>query len=187
MGCGASTRPVIVLYINEANPPCELVAGDAADMPGFFPPSGLITKPDCVWFDDREFVKQCRSAMIEAVAVYQGELINGMEITYVLDGMVKVVLHGQTKGLKRFVQMQEAQHINSITCTWSEAGVHSLELTMSNHASLKAVGTKGEGNQRKVFSCAGERRGFVAFKGMHREVLSCLFVYTWKLVKNAGP
>jgi hypothetical protein len=112
--------------------------------------------------------------MIEAVAVYQGELINGIAITYVLDGMVKVVVtHGPIKGLKLSVQMKGAQHINSIACTWSEAGLHSIELTMSDHASLKAVGTKGVGNQRKVFSCSEERRGFVAFKGMHREVLSC--------------
>jgi hypothetical protein len=45
MGCGASTKPMIGLYVNEANPPCELVAGEAADMPEFFPPSGLITRP----------------------------------------------------------------------------------------------------------------------------------------------
>lgn len=184
MGCGASTRTMTVLFINESNPPCELVAGNAVEMPSFFPPSGIIKKDNLVTFDDREFIKQSRSTYIEGVAVYVSEVVNGLEINYVIDGALKKLTHGSATGTKHILDMSGDSHINQVDCTWSSTAVNSISFTTSDGKNLKAIGSKGLGNYEKTFNCVDSNRGFVGFKGQHQEHLTCLFVYTWKLVRS---
>jgi hypothetical protein len=58
--------------------------------------------------------------------VFQGELINGLEVSYVLDGILKsVALHTIKLGEKHSLVMVSDEHINSITSSWSDAGLHS--------------------------------------------------------------
>jgi hypothetical protein len=152
-------------------------------MPTFFPPSGLVKKDDFIAFDDREFIKQCQSAYIEKLTVYQGELINGLEVSYVLDGILKTVAHHNNQGEKHSLVMVSDEHINSIATSWSDAGLHSLELTTNTGKRINVLGSRGPGPQSKTFTCAAERRGVVAFKGLQRSALGSLLVYTWKLAK----
>jgi len=173
-----------VLFINESNPPSEVVGGKLVEMPGFFPPSGVVKKDDWVHFDDREFIKQCRSVYIESITFFTGDVLSGLEVNYVLDGLLKKVTHGTTAGQKHTLDLGGEDHINQIESTNSEAGIHSLRITTNERKQLNAVGTKGPAADKINFSCQDSRRGVVAFKGQHQTHMTCLIVYTWKLVKS---
>ena len=96
------------------------------------------TAKTAIPFNDREVISKARSAYhIESIVVEYGKLIQGIQVTYQVDGELRVVSHNMLEGqMKRVSQedrqsllgvknrqavmkTEEFEHIEFLDCTYS--------------------------------------------------------------------
>ncbi len=92
-------------------------------------------------FDDFDLaLRSARSTHLQKICVSSGKLIQGLQLTYLIDGRPRQINHnatsimrlnqkkGQYKQIKNTctIQFDDFEHIEYIECTYSERGVHSI-------------------------------------------------------------
>ena len=183
MGCGISARgPSSPLYSNEFAPPShELVAG-VLEYPENFPPSGLIKHEQGFFFNDREFIKQCQIIHLNQITVFIGKYITGIEISYFIDGNLKIAKHcSNPNGSKMIMPIQVTDSIICCEITYQNDKIHSIKFRTLENRVLDAVCTSGLGKEKANVNLMQDRRAIVAFKGFFGEYLYALSCYSWKI------
>ena len=183
MGCGISRiGPNVPLYTNEFTPPIHELVPISASFPESFPPSGLIKNDLGLFFDDREFIKQCQIVHIQEVIVYLEKYITGIEILYFLDGAMRDVKHCCEKPAKKH-SMPIASTDSIVVCeaTYTGDKIHSIRLETNEGGLLNVESSLGPGKEKKIVNLRAQRRGVVAFKGKIGEYLEGISTYSWRM------
>jgi hypothetical protein len=175
--------PSSPLYANEFSPPCHELVPLSFNFPEHFPPSGRSGP----FFDDREFIKQCQIVHINEVCVYLEDYISGLEISYFLDGSLKLVKHLGTRSGKRIIfPLRTSDSIVKCVVTYEDACARSLRMETIEGQELDVVSALGRGGKDTVLDLKSDRRGVVAFKGRIGDYIEGLRVYSWRMVGKAN-
>jgi hypothetical protein len=125
-------------------------------------------------FDDLELLK--RVTRLESLTVFYAQLVNGLEVCYDVDDNLKTVTHAAVSGKKARIDFFINEGIASIRCTYSEGGIHSLEITSTEGRKINAVGSLGEGANSEEAS-KDNSTDIVGFKGVYSKHLLLLSCY----------
>jgi hypothetical protein len=125
-------------------------------------------------FDDLELLR--RVSRLEALTVFYSQFVNGLEVSYYVDDSLRSLTHAAVSGRKARIDFFVNEGIASIRCTYSEGGIHSLEVTSTEGRKLTAVGSLGEGAHSEETSKSNST-GIVGFKGAYSKHLLLLSCY----------
>lgn len=183
MGCGLAGRgPNAPLYTNEFSPPVHNLLEISGEYPENFPPSGVIKNDFGLFFDDREFIKQCQIVHIQEVTIHLERYISGIEIIYYLDGHMREVKHCTNKPSKKHsLPLSNTDSIVFWEITYTGKVIYSVTLETLEGRLLNVECKEGRGAIKNEVNLRQQRRGVVGVKGKIGEYLEGLSVHSWRM------
>lgn len=179
MGCGRTkvadshiSRSTLSKTIREVS--VEYLGG--AQIPVKLTSESFVSDNGTLYFDDVEYLKQTQAARLESLTVYFSDYINGIEVSYYIDTLLKTLTHATTSGKKARIDFFASEAIATIGCSYDDRGLRSIKITSTDGRKLEAVGKLGVGTQTKEIRMTPDK-DIVGFLGAVNSHLVSLFVY----------
>jgi len=169
MGCG-QTKVVESLANKTDISPTKVVRDLTVEyLGGLLMPQNPASQADTVgssytYFDDLDALKQARSMRIECLTIFYSQYINGLEVSYYIEDVLKTITHSRMSGKKARVDFFVNEAIASMHCTYSEKGIHSIRIVTTDGRKVEALGSIGQGVSSEEASVSKERE-IVGFRG----------------------
>jgi len=124
-------------------------------------------------------LKKVKAFHIEKIVIKWGKYINGLEITYKLDGSLKTVEHcgkAYNEGSEKVV-LEEFEHLEYIHCTYSQQGVHSINFKTNTGRIVVCEGSARKGPMQRELNLREHNKAVIGWRGMVGSHLIDLYMY----------